>query len=51
MKVPECDPNGEKGETSKGKCSYISTITGGAPRAKLSSKGTIKIKIANIMVV
>lgn len=41
----------EKGEGHKGKCSYITSIIEGGPRLRVSSKGTIKRKIVELMVV
>lgn len=38
--------SGESKEVNKGKYYYIVAINGGAPRANLPSKGTMKRKIA-----
>lgn len=51
MKVYKVDLIGGKRVTVKGKRLNLAVITGGAPGEKLSSKGTIKRKIGEVMVV
>lgn len=51
METTKARTNDENKEASKGKWSYISTITSGAPRSNLPSKGTMKRKIVEMLIV
>lgn len=48
-KVFEVGPSSKKRETSKRKHPYIAAISGGATRAILLSKGTVKSKFIEMM--
>lgn len=48
-KIAKVWTSGEDKEANKGKPSYIATITRGAPREKLSSKGTMKKNIVEML--